>query len=173
MSFNFRKSVTFQLSLASKAYRARSGAYLSKLGLHPGQDSILKILDEEQGRTMGQLATALGVQPPTVAKMVNRLTSQGLVRRDMAEGDGRIVRVYLTEEGEARLVQLDKSWKRLEREALDTIEDKDRRKLRKLLRLMEKNLTRSRIDGDGDVDSNDDDFDTDKSPSKIIAEETS
>ncbi len=89
---------------------------------------------------MSQLAAALAVQPPTVTKMVTRLSSQGLVRREVSETDGRLARVYLDEAAYDRLMEVDRAWKRLEKEALKGIEDKDRKKLRKLLRLVEKNL---------------------------------
>lgn len=144
MAFNFRKSVTFQLGQVAKAHRARSGSYLASMNLHPGQDSVLKILDEHEALTMGQLASELSVQPPTVAKMVNRLTTQGLVERSVTKDDGRQVRVSLTHEGGELLQHLDVAWKRLEREALTGLEDKDRKKLRKLLKQVEKNLSRSR-----------------------------
>lgn len=143
MGFNFKKSTTFRLSQAAKAQRARSGAHLSRIGLHPGQEAVLKVLNEADGKTMSQLALALGVQPPTVTKMVTRLTSQGLVFRRVSDNDGRLARVYLTEDGRDRILQVDRAWKRLEKEALAGIDDKDRKKLRKLLRLVEKNLSAS------------------------------
>lgn len=140
MAFNFKKSVTFRLAQAAKAHRARSGSHLSRIGLHPGQEAVLKVLSVEDGQTMSQLAAALAVQPPTVTKMVTRLSSQGLVRREVSQTDGRLARVYLDEAGFERLMEVDRAWKRLEKEALKGIEDKDRKKLRRLLRLVEKNL---------------------------------
>lgn len=150
MAFNFRKSVTFQLGQASKAYRARAGSHLTKLSLHPGQEAVLKILDENAGLTMGQLAAELSVQPPTVAKMIKRLSLQGLVRREVDEHDGRSVQVFLTDAGQEILSLLDQSWKRLEREALAGLDEKDRKKLRKLLRSVEKNL--AKLQNKNDVD---------------------
>ncbi|SDR31690.1 MarR family transcriptional regulator [Pseudovibrio sp. Tun.PSC04-5.I4] len=143
MSFNFKKSTTFRLAQAAKAQRARSGAHLSRIGLHPGQEAVLKILNETDGKTMSQLALALGVQPPTVTKMVTRLAAQGLVFRKISEKDGRLARVFLTEEGRARIFQVDRAWKRLEKEALVGLDDKDRKRLRRLLRQVEKNLSAS------------------------------
>lgn len=143
MGFNFKKSTTFRLAQAAKAQRARSGAHLSRIGLHPGQEAVLKILSETDGKTMSQLALALGVQPPTVTKMVTRLTAQGLVFRRVSESDGRLARVFLSEEGRDRILQVDRAWKRLEKEALVGLDDKDRKKLRRLLRQVEKNLSAS------------------------------
>lgn len=141
MGFNFKKSTTFRLAQAAKAQRARSGVHLSCIGLHPGQEAVLKVLFETDGKTMSQLALALGVQPPTVTKMVTRLTAQGLVFRRISESDGRLARVFLTDEGRERIVLVDRAWKRLEKEALAGMEDKDRKKLRRLLRQVEKNLS--------------------------------
>lgn len=143
MAFNFKKSVTFHLAQTAKAHRARSGVHLGRIGLHAGQEAVMKMLSEEDGQTMTQLAAGLGVQPPTVTKMVTRLSGQGLVRRAASQTDGRLARVHLTEEGRNRIHDIDKAWKRLEKEALSGIEDKDRKKLRKLLRLVEKNLAGS------------------------------
>lgn len=147
MPFNYKKSITFRLLQAAKAQRARSGAHLMRIGLHPGQELVLKVLADEDGRTMSQLAMALGVQPPTVTKMVTRLSSQGYLRRQVSDTDGRLARVYLTETGRELVLSIDKAWKRLEREAMSGIEDKDRKKLRKLLRHVEKNLSVS-VDDD-------------------------
>ncbi|KZK97080.1 MULTISPECIES: MarR family transcriptional regulator [Pseudovibrio] len=143
MGFNFKKSTTFRLAQAAKAQRARSGAHLSRIGLHPGQEAVLKVLSETDGKTMSQLALALGVQPPTVTKMVTRLTAQGLVFRRISETDGRLARVFLSEEGRDRILLVDRAWKRLEKEALAGMDDKDRKKLRRLLRQVEKNLSAS------------------------------
>ena len=141
MSFSYRKTITYRLAQAAKAHRARSGTHLARIGLHPGQETVLKSLAETDGQTMTQLAQALSVQPPTVTKMVTRMSGQGLLRRAASESDGRLARVHLTEIGRARIEDVDKAWKRLEKEALAGFDDKDRKRIRKLLREIERNLT--------------------------------
>lgn len=157
MAFNYKKSITFRLVQAAKAQRARAGSHLARIGLHPGQELVLKVLADADGRTMSQLALALGVQPPTVTKMVTRLSAQGFVRRQVSDADGRLARVYLTDAGRDLVFFVDKAWKRLEREALVGLDDKDRKKLRKLLRHVEKNLSVS-VDSDPEHEA---DLDTD------------
>ncbi|MBC01318.1 MAG: MarR family transcriptional regulator [Rhodobacteraceae bacterium] len=152
MAFNFKKSVTFRLAQAAKAHRARAGTHLARIGLHPGQETVLKILADDDGQTMSQLAATLAVQPPTVTKMVTRLSAQGFLKRAASEADGRLARVFLTEEGRALVATIDTSWKRLEREALVGLDEKDRKKLRKLLRQIEKNLGSRTVD---EVDTED------------------
>ena len=140
MGFNYKKSITFRLAQTAKACRARSGAHLSRIGLHPGQEAVLKTLADSDGLSMSELALALGVQPPTVTKMVTRMSAQGLLARRSADTDGRLARVYLTDAGRDRVVLIDRAWKRLEKEALADLDDKDRKRLRKLLRAVERNL---------------------------------
>lgn len=153
MAFNYKKSVTYRLSQSAKALRARSGSHLMRIGLHPGQELVLKVLMESDGRTMSQLATALGVQPPTVTKMVTRLSAQGYLRRQVSDNDGRLARVFLTNEGRNLVDGIDRSWKRLEREAMAGLDDKERKKLRKLLRQVERNLNLSlEVDPEDDID---------------------
>lgn len=156
MAFNYKKSATFRLGQASKAYRARAGQQLMRIGLHPGQELLIKVLAENDGRTMSELAQALGVQPPTVTKMIARLSAQGLVKRQVTDRDGRLARVFLTDEGRELVENVDRTWKRLEREAMAGLDDKERKKFRKLLRHIEKNLSLSSPDSDPDDDLDND-----------------
>lgn len=140
MPFEYAKSATYRLAQAAKAQRARAGAHLASLKLHPGQEVVLKALGESDGRTMSALANELGVQPPTVTKMVTRLAAGGFVVRQTSDVDGRLARVFLTDSGRALINEIDRMWKRLEKEALAGFDDKERKRLRKLLRRMETNL---------------------------------
>lgn len=140
MPFDHTKTATHRLAQAARAQRTRAGVHLSALGLHPGQEVVLKALAEHDGQTMSELAARLGVQPPTVTKMVTRLATYGFVVRQTSERDGRLARVFLTDPGRALIGQVDRMWKRLEKEALAGFDDKDRKRIRKLLRKMEKNL---------------------------------
>jgi DNA-binding MarR family transcriptional regulator len=140
MPASHKKRVTHRLVQAAKANRVRCGAHLARIGLHPGQDSVLKSLSEEDGQTMSELALTLAVQPPTVTKMITRLAAHGYVVRQASDRDGRLARVFLTDEGRALVKDIDKLWKKLEKEALAGIDEKDRKKLRKLLRMVERNL---------------------------------
>ncbi len=155
MAFNYRKTITYRLAQAAKAHRSRSGAHLSRIGLHPGQESVLKALADLDGQTMSQLAQILAVQPPTVTKMITRLAGQGLVRRATSETDGRLARVHLTEEGHKRIEDIDIAWKKLEKEALSGLDEKDRKRVRRLLREIERNLSAGSIEDDADEEADD------------------
>jgi len=140
MGFNHRRSVTFRLAQAAHAYRVRAGTHLARIGLHPGQESLLKALAEDDGISMSDLAARLGVQPPTVTKMISRLAAQDYVERRQSSGDGRQAHVFLTDRGQRVIAAIDKLWKRVEKDALSGIDDKERKRLRKILRQVERNL---------------------------------
>ena len=99
MGFDHRRTVTYRLSQAARIYRARAGAQLQQVGLHSGQESLLKALSTEDGMSMSDLATTLGVQPPTITKMISRLAAQDHVERRAHAGDGRQADVFLTDRG--------------------------------------------------------------------------
>jgi DNA-binding MarR family transcriptional regulator len=151
MGFDHRRSVTFRLAQAAHAYRVRAGTQLARIALHPGQESLLKALADNDGTSMSDLAGMLGVQPPTVTKMISRLAAQDYVERRPSVGDGRQAQVFLTERGQRAIAMIDKLWKRIEKDALAGIDEKDRKRIRKLLRQVARNLGAAAESADVDI----------------------
>jgi len=133
--------VTFNLLKAARAYRIRSAALLSRIGLYPGQDALLTLL-QDGPKTMGEAASALAIQPPTVTKMVNRLAAAGLVRTEVVEGDRRKVSVYITDAARERIDRIEAIWRQLEEEALQGV---DPQELRTGLAALARNLAKSGV----------------------------
>ncbi len=179
------KSVGWVLMRAARLHRARMGEKLVALGLYPGQEQVLQALatrnaGKDSGKTgssadgenapagmsMGELAAILQVRPPTASKTVSRLSAMGLVARQDRTGDGRVVRVALTEAGQARADAITGLWDEVEDELLAGLDGKDRKRLRKLLRKAARNLARlaaaddsALADGDDDDEESDDSHD--------------
>ena len=156
-----QKSIGYRLTHTARLQKALAARLLATLGLFPGQVAVLKLLSEQDGRTMGDLATALRVRPPTASKTIARLTSQGLVERRATDGDGRLERVFLTEAGRERSASIDGVWDQLEAEMVAGLDGKERKRLRKLLRKVEKNLA-LRLGADGGLDDEADVADDDE-----------
>jgi MarR family transcriptional regulator, organic hydroperoxide resistance regulator len=83
----------------SKALRALTEAEMRPYGLHFGQDLVLALLWERDGRTPGDIAAALHVTTPTIVKMATRMAATGLLTRRRDDRDNRLVRLWLTEAG--------------------------------------------------------------------------
>jgi DNA-binding MarR family transcriptional regulator len=66
----------------------------------PTQIAALATINRDGPMTLGDLAAAEQVQPPTITAAVGRLEAQGLVKRQRATaGDRRVVHVETTPEG--------------------------------------------------------------------------
>ena len=135
----YRKTVGAHLQHAARLHRIAVARKLAALGLYPGQEQVLKSLTDAESMTMGDLAQALRVRPPTASKTVGRLAAQGLVERRLAigSGDGRLVMVALTQAGRDKAASIDDLWFAAEDEMLAEFDPKDVRRLRKLLRRVE------------------------------------
>ena len=72
-------------------------------GLSPSQQSALGTIDLRGPITLGDLAAAEQVTPPTITKVVARLEEEGLIDRTVDASDRRIIRVSTTREGRRRL----------------------------------------------------------------------
>jgi DNA-binding MarR family transcriptional regulator len=134
------KSVGWALVQTSRLHRSRTGDKLSELGLFAGQEQVLQALASSGPMTMGDLAAILRVRPPTASKTVSRLSTLKLVERHTEPGDARVVRVKLTKEGKRKAASIDAIWDEVEAELLAGFDNKDRKRLRKLLRKAAKNL---------------------------------
>ncbi len=71
----------------------------AEMGLTTAQLRVLFMVREQPGVTAGELANRLGVTPPTISGIVDRLVKLKLVRRDDDKSDRRLVRNSLTEGG--------------------------------------------------------------------------
>src|SRR5919109_3033758 len=69
-------------------------------GLSAARLSALSVLVFGGPRTLGELATAERVRPPTMTNIVRGLEDAGLVRREADPADGRVARVRATAKGE-------------------------------------------------------------------------
>ncbi|HEX4936461.1 MAG TPA: MarR family transcriptional regulator, partial [Gemmatimonadaceae bacterium] len=75
-----------------------------RTGLSGPRASALSVLVFGGPRTLGELAAAEQVKPPTMTRLVTALEARGLVTREGDAHDARLVRVRATPEG-IRLLQ--------------------------------------------------------------------
>jgi DNA-binding MarR family transcriptional regulator len=68
-------------------------------GVPVEQWRILKLLAENNGRSMGDLAQAALLNHPTLTKTIDRMVSQALVYRRADKADGRKVLIFISAHG--------------------------------------------------------------------------
>jgi MarR family transcriptional regulator, organic hydroperoxide resistance regulator len=134
----------FALAKVCRSHRGNVGGMLAEFGLHVGQDMVLVELWQADGLRGGELACRLGVEPPTVTKMLRRLENFGLVERRPDPADARSFRVYLTREGQALEGPVSRCFARAEEKTLARLEPSERRELARLLAKMRAGLEANR-----------------------------
>ena len=134
-------SLNLLLMRVARAHRTMAASMLSRVGLHPGQEALLMELWDQDGRTQANLAAALGVEPPTVTKMLQRMEATGLVQRRPDPTDRRAMRVFLTTKGRRLRGRVEKIWADLEERTVGDLSDRQRSSLRSLLTTLESNLS--------------------------------
>ncbi|WP_329359743.1 MarR family winged helix-turn-helix transcriptional regulator [Streptomyces sp. NBC_01483] len=101
----------FQLA---RAHRARAAAMLREMDLHPGQELLLMHLLDRDGQTQSELLESVGLDHSTVSKSLRRMQDAGLLIREPAEHDRRVMVVHLTDKGRAMREPLAAMWRVLE-----------------------------------------------------------
>jgi DNA-binding MarR family transcriptional regulator len=83
---------------------------LKPYGLSPTQYNVLRILRGagKQGASCGEIGGKLISRDPDVTRMMDRLEKRGLLTRDRAKEDRRVVTHQLTAEGLALVNKLDR-----------------------------------------------------------------
>jgi DNA-binding MarR family transcriptional regulator len=129
------------LHSAARLSRTALAARLLEHGFYAGQDQIMLALNLEDGQTPGQLATRLGVRPPTITKTINRLQVQGFLEKRASESDARQAHVFLTQSGRDTIRAIEKSVRKTEKQAFRGFDKKEQKLLGKLLQRVEANLS--------------------------------
>jgi DNA-binding MarR family transcriptional regulator len=78
----------------------------SLAGLSPAQASALGMVNKLRTPTLGELALAEQVQPPTMTRVIASMESAGLVVRITDAADRRICRVRLTAHGQRTMQRI-------------------------------------------------------------------
>ncbi len=79
----------------------RLNRQLSEEGVPLDQWRILRVLSESDGLTMRALADSVSLNRPTMTKVVDKLTADGLAYRVPDPKDRRKVRIFLSDQGKA------------------------------------------------------------------------
>ena len=77
-------------------------------GISPAQASMLAMADRLGSPTLGELARAEQIQPPTMTRLVGQMVDAGLLSRTEDEKDRRVSRVRVTNKGHRELERIRK-----------------------------------------------------------------
>lgn len=88
--------------VAADVLSARISEALSRVGLSYPKYEVLKVLSDFRSLPLGSLAGKVVCSPSNVTQVVDRLETEGLVRRVDDPHDRRVVRAEVTPQGAAK-----------------------------------------------------------------------
>ncbi|MEU9959753.1 MarR family winged helix-turn-helix transcriptional regulator [Streptomyces sp. NPDC050982] len=106
--------MSYAIYQLARAHRARAAAILREMDLHPGQELLLMHLLDRDGQTQSELLESLDVDHSTISKALRRMQDAGLLIREPAEHDRRVMVVHLTDKGRAMREPIAAMWRALE-----------------------------------------------------------
>jgi DNA-binding MarR family transcriptional regulator len=109
---------------------------LEPFGVEPRTYAVLKALIEDDGQSQRQLSTQLGIHRNVMVAVVDKLESQGLVKRMPHPGDRRAFAVTLTDEARELLPALDAQGRAQEDEITATLTTAERKQVLQYLQRM-------------------------------------
>jgi MarR family transcriptional regulator for hemolysin len=97
------------LAETARAWRQRLDERLRPLGLSQAKwVALFRLARMPQAPTQAALAAEIGVEGPTVARLLARLEATGYVERRPAPGDRRLKVVHLTAKARAEAARIDR-----------------------------------------------------------------
>ncbi|GAA2924975.1 MarR family winged helix-turn-helix transcriptional regulator [Streptomyces enissocaesilis] len=132
--------VSHSISRTARLHRIAAGRLLRDLGLYPGQEFVMMHLWDAGPVRQSELIKAVGLDPSTVTKTLQRLEQSGHVRRRPDPADRRAALVEATGRSCGLKAQVEQAWQRLEEITLAGLDEPERKELLRLLDRVEVNL---------------------------------
>lgn len=127
-------------------YIQRSMHLLRDLKIHPGKCGMLWGLSQNDGLSQKELASKMGITPPSITVMIRKMEAEDLIEKHQDEKDQRITRIYITEKGRKIAENMDDALHQLEKEAFANMSEQEIMLLHRLLLQMKENLIKGEKD---------------------------
>lgn len=120
---------------AGRAWRYRLDQRLKPLGLSQAKwITLLKLSRAADGISQKELAERLGVESPTLARLLDRMAADGWIERRGSDSDRRIKTVHLRRKSYTLLQQINAVATQLSAELLEGVPPDERRACMEVLR---------------------------------------
>lgn len=131
----------YRLSVVTnRLSRTLAGLYADRFDLTIPEWRVMAVLAPCAGQTADQIGAATEMDKVTVSRAVARLRGKGYLRRDVSARDRRRYHLTLTDEGYAVYGRVVPLARRVEREVLAGLSDRERRALEQALGALERRV---------------------------------
>jgi len=95
-------TIDYFLKVGWQTMANRYNQIVTEFGITQSIGYLLINIDEQEGTTVSQAASLLGLKSTSLSRMLNQLEETGLIYRESNQGDKRSVKIYLTELGKEK-----------------------------------------------------------------------
>jgi DNA-binding MarR family transcriptional regulator len=129
-----KDQLAYLIASLNRQFEADLSERLRPGGLPIEQFRILEALDAKEPRSMGEIAAQALIETPTLTKIIDRMTSEGLVYRAPDPNDRRRVLIVTTPAGKAMFKRLRGVTTAQEKRIVEALESDKAAELKSLLR---------------------------------------
>src|ERR1700712_5439723 len=97
-----QETIDYFLKIVWQTVANRYNQLVTEFGITQSIGYLLINIDEQEGTTVSQAASLLGLKSTSLSRMLSHLEKTGLIYRELNPGDKRSVKIYLTELGKEK-----------------------------------------------------------------------
>ncbi len=103
---DFTTFVCYSLKATMKKVEKHIGQEMDKYGVSMAQSFVLFSLLENDGSTLSEIGALAHIENSSLTTMVDKLEKEGLVERSLFPQDRRVIRLFLTDAGRERALEV-------------------------------------------------------------------
>jgi DNA-binding MarR family transcriptional regulator len=96
------ETIDYFLKIVWQTVANRYNQLVTEFGITQSIGYLLINIDEQEGTTVSNAASLLGLKSTSLSRMLNQLEKTGLIYRELNPGDKRSVKIYLTALGKEK-----------------------------------------------------------------------
>jgi DNA-binding MarR family transcriptional regulator len=100
-----QETIDYFLKIVWQTVANRYNQLVTEFGITQSIGYLLINIDEQEGTTVSQAASLLGLKSTSLSRMLSQLEESGLIYRESNQGDKRSVKIYLTALGKEKRQQ--------------------------------------------------------------------
>jgi len=140
LEYDFKESIGYSVAMAYRALRMSLDAKLGRYGITFRQWQVLASLALEGKLSQVRLAGLIGVEGPTLVRILDRMERKGWIKRNISSRDRRQKLITPTKKAESVWKKMTECANGVRNNAVKGIPTKDIANLRRLLEKIRENL---------------------------------
>lgn len=110
----------------TRSHRGVVAKYLEQYDLYFGQPKTLFAIEDKPGITLNELVCQLGMSKESLSVSLNRLETNGLIQRKIAQEDRRIKKITLTPKGKKTVEACRDGFNHINKHMFDSLDETEK-----------------------------------------------